>query len=224
MAVRWNTLLGEIERLSAFAEDWNEGLAEDFVRNVEAIAARKRAQRESIGKLAEELKAVHAVYIQLLAFFDLERATLAWSAANCPGADVERVLEILGQWRAQLLQYDGKFPPPETELRSYEAMQRFVFEAQTAEAMIRPGFGTLDALLRPVESAAAPAAVAPAAGPVAAAIPAAAALAAEPPAPVAPAASALAAEPPAAVVPATSTPAPEPMASQEAVQEPAVAQ
>ena len=149
MSVRWVAWQAELEPLSAFAEEWAEGLAEDFLRNVQNLAARKRAQRDAFQNLGEEVKRVHGSYQQLLAFFDLERACLRWSAANCPDDAVDRVLAVLTEWRDRLLKYRGKFPPSDAEVRSYAALQACIREAQSAADMIRAGFGALDAYLAP---------------------------------------------------------------------------
>jgi len=149
MAVRWTAWQSELEALPVFAEEWSDGLPEDFVRNVQGIVVRKRAQREAIQTLAGEVQRVHDTYQQLLAFFDLERACQRWSAANCPDEAVDRVLAALGEWRERLTRYSGKFPPSDAEMRSYAAMQACIREAQSAADLIRAGFGALDAYLAP---------------------------------------------------------------------------
>ncbi|HWQ52433.1 MAG TPA: hypothetical protein VN442_02035 [Bryobacteraceae bacterium] len=149
MSVRWSMWQAELERISPFAEEWNPGLAEDFLRGVQDLVGKKRAQREAVEKLAEELRFLRTSYTQTLAFFDLERACEGWSAANCPGAEVERVIQLLAQWRGNLLRYNGVFPPAEEKVRSYMALHEWCLEAEAAMAAIRPGFGALNNLLAP---------------------------------------------------------------------------
>lgn len=155
MPLRWTTWKAELESVSAFAEEWREGLVEEFVRGVEEIAARKRNQRQAIEKLSGELMALHATYRQLLAFFDLERASSGWSAANCPAEDVDLVLGVLEEWREHLLNYSGMFPPSDADIRSLAALQDCIREAQCAADVIRGGFGVLDEWLGPRDMSAA---------------------------------------------------------------------
>lgn len=149
MSVRWSMWQAELERISPFAEEWNAGLAEDFLRGVQELVGRKRAQREAVEKLAEELRYLRTSYTQTLAFFDLERACETWSAANCPGGEVERVIQLLAQWRGNLLRYNGVFPPAEEKVRNYLALHEWCREAESAMTAIRPGFGALNNLLGP---------------------------------------------------------------------------
>jgi hypothetical protein len=154
MSVRWNAWQSELEAVPPFAEEWNPGLAEEFAREVERIATRKRAERAAVEKLSVEVKAVHASNRQLLVFFDLERACARWSAERCPAADVERVLTAVAAWRERLLQFSGKFPPSDEEIQSLAALQLCIREAQSAADVIRDGFGALDACLAPRAAAA----------------------------------------------------------------------
>lgn len=149
MSVRWQVWQSELERLSPFSEEWNEGLPEEFIRGLEGLLAKKRAQREAVEKLAVELRSLRATYTQTLAFFDLERICQSWSADHCPGAEVERVLQVLEQWRGNLLRYEGVFPPAGDKTRTYASLRECCQEADEAMAKIRPGFGALHDLLAP---------------------------------------------------------------------------
>lgn len=147
MANRWSAWQAELERVSPFSAEWDDGQAEEFIRVLEGIAARKRAQRAAVERLGEEIKVLRTSYAQALAFFDLERACASWSAGNCANGDVERVLQALAQWRAVLTRYNDMFPPPEDRVRTYSALQECAMEAAAAMAAIRPGFGALSAAL-----------------------------------------------------------------------------
>ncbi len=147
MTDRWSAWQTELERISPFSAEWNEGQPEDFIRTLEEIVARKRAQRVAVERLGEEIKALRSTYAQALAFFDLERACETWSASNCAGAEVERVLQALAQWRAVLMRYNDAFPPSQDRIQTYAALQECAMEAAAAMANIRPGFGTLSAAL-----------------------------------------------------------------------------
>jgi hypothetical protein len=149
VAVIWLTWQSELESLSVFAEEWTQDLAENFIRTVQGITARKRAQKEAIEKLAAEVRRLHETYQQLLAFFDLEQACLRWSVSNCPQEAAERVLAVLTDWRERLMGYRGKYPPPKEEMQSFIALQSFFREAQGDADLIRAGFGALDVYLAP---------------------------------------------------------------------------
>lgn len=157
MSVRWQAWQIELERLSPFSEEWNDGLPEEFIRTLESLLARKRAQREAVEMLAGEIRSLRATYAQTLAFFDLERVCQSWSADHCPGAEVERVLQVLEQWRGNLLRYDGLFPPAGDKTKTYASLRECFQEADEAMARIRPGFGALHDVLAPPIAAAAPA-------------------------------------------------------------------
>lgn len=158
MSARWQVWQTELERLSPFSEEWNEGLPEEFIRTLSDLLAKKRAQREAVEKLAAEIRTLRATYAQTLAFFDMERVCQSWSADNCPGPDVDRVLQILEQWRGSLVRYEGMFPPVGEKVKTYAALREACLEADEAMAKIRPGFGALHDVLAPPIAAAEPAA------------------------------------------------------------------
>ena len=63
MANRWSVWRAELERISPFSADWNEGEPEDFIRVLEEIAARKREiesilQQASQRQLSEDDRAI----------------------------------------------------------------------------------------------------------------------------------------------------------------------
>jgi hypothetical protein len=145
----WESWRSELEALPALAEEWTEGAADEFVRNLQGLVAQKRALRDSALKLAHELKYVHVFYEDLLAFFDIEPAFLRWSITNCPSGDVEQARLVVAEWREVLQKYSGTFPPPGEKRLSYAAMQVLLNEAQSAAAMILAGFRSLDAYLAP---------------------------------------------------------------------------
>jgi hypothetical protein len=139
----------EFEALPALAEEWTEGVAEEFVRDLESLVARKRALRELALKLAQEIKYVHVLHDDVLAFFDIETAYLHWSIMNCPSDEMDQAGLALAAWREVLEKYSGTFPPSEETCRSYAAMQIFLREAHSAAAMILAGFRSVDAFLAP---------------------------------------------------------------------------
>jgi hypothetical protein len=147
MADRWAAWQSELRNLSPFAGEWNDGQAEDFLSQLQELVARKRGQRESILKLTAKVRCLHEKFRQLLAFFDLEQACVAWASSSCDGADVDRALELLAEWRKHLEEYGDKFPPPASNLATYSAMQACMVEAQAAEAAIRPCFDLLDGIV-----------------------------------------------------------------------------
>lgn len=149
MADLWSAWQSEVERLTPFAEEWNEGRVEDFIRNLLNCAAKKRQQRDRLLELMEEVRGLHARCRRMLAFFDFERACQSWSAENCGAAEVERVLGALAEWRAHLLKHNNSFPLTEDDTRTLAGMQARMQEAQAAAETIRPCFGVLDAALSP---------------------------------------------------------------------------
>lgn len=144
---RWTSWQAEVNRLTPFANEWEEGRVEDFIRNVLNMAAKKREQRDAILALAAEIKDLHVRYKQLLAFFNLERATASWAASACAAADVDRVLAALDEWRGLLMRYGPRFPPPEAETSSFAAMDACMREAQAAADAIRPCLDVLSSAL-----------------------------------------------------------------------------
>jgi hypothetical protein len=156
MNVTWPVWTSELERIPPFSEEWNEGLAEEFILNLRDIMARKRAQRETVGKLIDELNRVRTAFSETLAFFHLERNCQFWDACNCPGSQVEYAIDLLGQWRADLQRYSRIFPPPRDKTQSYAAVQECCLQAEKAIAALRPVFGTLHNLLSPQAPAAEP--------------------------------------------------------------------
>jgi hypothetical protein len=145
----WESWRSELEALPALADEWSEGAADEFVRNLHSLAARKSALRKSALELADEIKDIHVYYEDLLAFFGIEPAFLRWSVMNCPGGEVGQARSALAEWREALQRHSGAFPPPEEKRLSYTAIQKLLDEAQSAAAEILPWFQALDAHLAP---------------------------------------------------------------------------
>lgn len=149
MSTLWESCRSQFEALPAVADEWMEGAAEEFVRDLRKLVDKKRAWRNSALKLAHEIKYVHVFYEDLLVFFNIEGAFLHWSVMNCPNEEMDRVRSLLAEWREVLQQYSGTFPPPEENCQSYAAMQILFAKAQRAAPMILAGFRSLDACLAP---------------------------------------------------------------------------
>ena len=149
MNTLWESWRSELEALPALAEEWTEGVAEEFQRNLQALVVQKRELRKSALKLANEIKYVHVFYEELLTFFDIEDAYLRWSIRNCPVEKVDQARLAVAEWREVLQKYSGTFPPPEEKVLSLAAMHTLLNEAQSAGAMILAGFRSLDAYLAP---------------------------------------------------------------------------
>jgi hypothetical protein len=147
MSAKWTEWQSDLERISPFSQEWNEGLAEDFIQSLQGIVTRKRAQRETMVKLGDELGRLRTAFSQTLAFFQLERDCQSWSARNCPEGELDRALDLLGELGADLLRRNGEFPPPEVQIHSYAALQECCLKAANAISEIRPGFQILNDLL-----------------------------------------------------------------------------
>jgi hypothetical protein len=145
----WSHWQSELEALSVFAEEWNEDLAEKFIAAVKDIAARKRAQKQVSLNLKLAIQKLQEANRPLLAFFDLDQACSRWSTESCPLEDRERVLVILEDWNERLQGYAGKYPPSETRVASFAALQILLRDAQADVDAVRGGFGSLDAYLAP---------------------------------------------------------------------------
>jgi len=149
MSAPWKIWRSQLEAIPVLAEEWSDGGAEEFVRDLQSLVARKRVQRESALKLVDQIKDVHILFEDVLAFFEIERAFLRWSAVNCPSEELEQAGLALAEWREVLRKYSGIFPPSEGTCRSFAAMQTFLREAESASATILAGFQTVDAYLAP---------------------------------------------------------------------------
>lgn len=149
MANRWSVWRAELERISPFSADWNEGEPEDFIRVLEEIAARKRAERDAAEGLAKAIQNLRSTCARALAFFEFERACQTWSAGNCDKAALDGTLQALSEWQGLLLRYNGLFPPPRERIQTYAALHECAMEAAAAMATLRPGFRKLSALLSP---------------------------------------------------------------------------
>lgn len=152
MSTLWQTWQYELESLPALAEEWTEE-ADEFVQNLQDLLAQKRAVRGSALRLVDEIKHVHVCYQELLAFFDIEAAYLRWSVMNCPSEKVEQARSALAEWCEVLQKYSDAFPPPEERSLSYAGMRILMFEAQSAAAMILPGFQSLNSYFAPASAA-----------------------------------------------------------------------
>lgn len=149
MSTLWESWRSEFEALPALADEWKEEVAEEFIRDLQSLIARKRVQRDAGLKLANEIKYIHVDYADLLSFFGIEEDFLRWSAANCPLEELDGARAALGEWREVLQKHAGAFPPPEEKRSSYAAMLVLMNEAQSASEEILHGFRSLNACFAP---------------------------------------------------------------------------
>jgi hypothetical protein len=115
MSMLWESWRSELEALPALADEWSEGAADEFVRNLHSLAARKSALRKSALELADEIKDIHVYYEDLLAFFGIEPAFLRWSVMNCPGGEVGQARSALAEWREAPSEAQRRLPAPRRE-------------------------------------------------------------------------------------------------------------